>query len=54
MQKCRKCGNQEIMYWCDNCESNQELAGECFNCGHAGGVSYVVVKDEDYHLNCNK
>lgn len=50
---CPKCGNPKKMYWCDNCESNQDKEGECFNCGHAGGVKYVVVEDEDYHDNCN-
>ncbi len=54
MNNCKNCGNPNTIYWCDNCESNQEHEGECFNCGHADGVSYVVVLDEDYHLNCNK
>ena len=54
MKTCEKCGNPQKMYWCDNCESNQESEGECDMCGHANGIKYVVVEDEDYHNNCNK
>lgn len=50
---CKKCGNPEKMYWCDNCESSQEESGECNICGQANGVKYVVVLDEDYHMYCN-
>lgn len=50
---CVKCGNPKKMYWCLECESSQDYEGECFNCGHANGVIYVVVLDEDYHLDCN-
>lgn len=50
---CKKCGNPNTMYWCDNCESNQEESGECLICGHTNGVKYMVVPDEDYHDNCN-
>ncbi len=50
---CTKCGNPLKMYYCYNCESNQEESGECFMCGHSQGIKYVVVLDEDYHNDCN-
>ena len=53
MNNCEKCGNPQKMYWCDNCESNQEKEGECDNCGHAQGITYVVTLDEGYHEECN-
>ena len=50
---CAKCGNPIKMYYCYNCETNQEDKGECFMCGHSQGVKYVVVLDKDYHNNCS-
>ena len=50
---CPKCGNPNKMYFCNECETNQEYKGECRMCGHANGVSYVVVLDEEYHEECN-
>lgn len=52
-QDCIKCGNPKIMYYCNECENNQETAGECETCGHAGGVKYTVVEDKHYHDTCN-
>lgn len=46
-RNCTKCGNPLKMYWCKNCEDNQEMAGACGCCGK------MVVEDKEYHDNCN-
>jgi len=43
---CEKCGNPEIMYWCNECEANTEEI-DCPACG------LVLQVDKKYHLNCN-
>ena len=44
---CPKCGNPSKMYWCADCESNQEKEGKCDGCGH------LVSLDRGYHDDCN-
>lgn len=43
-----ECGNPEVMYWCAECEANCENP-KCDTC-----ESIDTVRDNDYHLNCNK
>jgi len=45
---CEKCGNPEIMYWCQNCEHNQEEKGKCDL-----GCDNNVELDYDYHKECD-
>lgn len=43
---CVLCGNPEKMYWCSNCDNNQEYKGKCRDC------TYNVKLDKKYHNNC--
>jgi len=43
---CEKCGNPEIMYWCNECEANTEEK-DCPACGK------VLEVDKKYHNDCS-
>ncbi len=44
---CPKCDNPLIMYWCNECEENNE-DGVCLFCGKD-----TINIDKEYHNNCN-
>ncbi len=50
---CLKCGNPNKMYWCENCESNQEKGGECVNCRDVDNIDCQVIEDKNYHKECD-
>ena len=43
---CSKCGNPQIMYWCDDCKENSYR----HTCDHCGDPIPV---DNDYHDYCS-
>ncbi len=43
---CTKCGNPLLMFWCSDCEINNERHN-CDECGNPCSV------DKEYHDNCN-
>lgn len=44
---CKKCGNPQEMYWCNECEANHEEENGCPACGRRCEV------DKRYHYNCS-
>lgn len=46
---CNKCGNPNVMYWCDRCEHNQEGGDYCVHCKQ----EHLPV-DTGYHDGCNE